>query len=54
MVIFNEMNYPGFRLNTEKYASYVNDLEYMLPAGEKVDVEGIEDDFKTSNMSDIC
>ena len=54
MVIFNELNYPGFRLNTEKYTSYVNDYEYVLPQGEKVDVSDVEEQFQASNMSDLC
>ena len=33
LAIFNEKDYPGFRLNNEKFASYPNEEDVVLPAG---------------------
>ena len=38
--IFNENNYPGFRLNNEKYSPYPNENEIVLPGGMTVEIEG--------------
>ena len=40
--IFNEINYPGFRLNNERYSSHPEEREFLLPGGEMFEVEGFE------------
>ena len=39
LAIFNEKDYPGFRLNNEKYTSYPNEEDVILPAGIQIEVE---------------
>jgi len=33
VTIFNELDYPGFRLNDERYTCYPDEEELLLPAG---------------------
>jgi len=40
--VFNEINYPGFRLNNEKYSAYPNEYEVIIPGGETVEVEYVD------------
>ncbi len=42
LTVFNEINYPGFRLNNEKYSSYPDEEEFLLPAGMQFEIEGYE------------
>lgn len=48
LAVFNEKNYPGFRLNNEKYTSYPDEEEVLLPAGTQIEVE----DYKLIIMGD--
>ena len=40
--VLNEISYPGFRLNNEKYSAYPNELEVLLPGGITVEVEWVD------------
>ena len=40
MNIFNEINYPGFRLSNEKFTPYPNENEILIPGGTVVEIEG--------------
>lgn len=42
LTIFNEIDYPGFRLNDERYTCYPDEEEVLLPAGCKLEIEGFE------------
>ena len=42
LTIFNEIDYPGFRLNDERYTCYPDEEEVLLPAGCQLEVEGFE------------
>jgi len=45
--VFNEINYPGFRLNNENYSAYPDEKEVLLPGGEPLEIEwvdGLEND----------
>lgn len=39
---FNEHNYPGFRLNNEKYSCYPDEREVLLAGGESLEIEFVE------------
>ena len=38
--ILNQTSYPGFRLNTEKFAAYPDEEEILIPSGINVELEG--------------
>lgn len=42
LTVFNEITYPGFRLNNEKYSAYPDEEEVLLPAGTQFEIEGYE------------
>lgn len=48
LAIFNEKDYPGFRLNNEKYSAYPDEEEYIIPAGVQLEVE----EYKLITMGD--
>ena len=48
LAIFNEKDYPGFRLNNEKYSAYPDEEEYIMPAGVQLEVE----EYKLITMGD--
>jgi len=56
MNVLNEICYPGFRLNNEKYCAYPNEQEVLLPGGITVEVEWVDGcdsskPFKPKNMT---
>lgn len=41
ITVYNELNYPGFRLSNEKYACYPEEGEVLIPGGEKFEIEDL-------------
>ena len=39
LCIFNQTDYPGFRLDNEKYTAYPDEEEILLPSGTQVELE---------------